>query len=255
MAEFVMKLLIGKLWSYTGWFLAACLACLVLPRVYNRVFLNLPSFQQEQWIRIMAQKHSELASPWHDTRPLILIAGDSQIELGDWYELFGGAFAIRNSGLSRAKIEDVVSLISGVGDPSPKMVVLMCGVNNLGAKVPVSECLAKYEQLLSRVNVLAHPQHLLVLSVMPVRETSPDRSSHEFNRQISVFNGELATLCQRYNAEFVDVNPAVMDSRGGLAAELTIDGLHLNREGYKKIAEILAPKLAEINQPPVHEKH
>ena len=115
-----MRLRIGTLFGCAGWFLAVLLACLILPRIWNRIFLKLPSIQREQWVRVMADKKRELALPWRDTRPLIVIAGDSQIELGDWYGLFGGAFAIRNGGLSRAKIEDVTSLVSSLGDPNPK---------------------------------------------------------------------------------------------------------------------------------------
>ena len=201
----------------------------------------------------MADKKRELALPWRDTRPLIVIAGDSQIELGDWYGLFGGAFAIRNGGLSRAKIEDVTSLVSSLGDPNPKMMVLMCGVNNLSLKDSVSTCISNYAELLSMANSSVHPQRLVVLSVMPVRESAPDQASHEFNRQIATFNSELETLCPRYKAEFINVNPVVMDSRGGLAADLTLDGLHLNRDGYRKIAAVLAPELANTNHLRIYE--
>jgi len=224
---------------------AALLACLILPRICNRVFLKLPSVQREQWIRVMTDRKRALALPWHDTRPLIVMAGDSQIEFGDWYGLFGGAFAIRNCGLSRAKIEDVTSLVSNLGDPNPKMMVLMCGVNSLNGKNPVSTCISNYMQLLSTVNTSIHPQRLIVLSVMPVRESALDQASHEFNRRIVTFNSELETLCPRYKAEFINVNSVVMDSRGGLAADLTPDGLHLNLDGYRKIAGVLAPVLAK----------
>jgi lysophospholipase L1-like esterase len=248
-----MKWRSGTLFNHTGWFLAALLGCLFLPRTWNRVFLKLPSLQREQWNRIMTDKKSEMALPWRDGRPLIVIVGDSQIELGGWYELFGGAFAIRNCGLSRAKIEDVTSLVSSIGEPNPKMMVLMCGVNNLGSKAPVSTCVSNYRQLLSTVNASVHPQRLVVLSVMPVRELVVDRASHKLNRQIAVFNSELETLCPQYKAEFINVNPAVMDSRGGLAADLTLDGLHLNRNGYAKIAGVLAPEFAKKNHLPAHE--
>ena len=80
---------------------------------------------------------------------------------------------------------------------------------------------------------------------MPVRETVADHASGLLNEQIRNFNRELKELCGRNQAEFVDVTSVVSDGNGGLASELTPDGLHLNLEGYRKIAGVLAPELAK----------
>src|SRR5215469_7975115 len=122
----------GILFFCSGWLLAAVLICYLLPRAAHRFYLTFPSVQHEDWQRAVAQKKQELSVPWKDTRPLIIMAGDSQIEMGDWYQLLGGSFAVRNCGLSRARISDVTELISAIADRDPKEVVLMCGINNLG---------------------------------------------------------------------------------------------------------------------------
>jgi lysophospholipase L1-like esterase len=249
-----MKLHKGTVFCCAGWLFAA-VACLILLRTGNHFLHKLPSVQHDIWTRILAGKKNEFASSWRDARPLIIMAGDSQVELGDWYGLFAGAFAIRNCGLSQAKIKDVTELVSVIADRDPKMVVLMCGVNNLGRKDAVAACLNDYEQLLSVLHTSIRPQRIIVMSVMPVRETVFDRASHELNRQIVVFDSQLEALSQRHKAEFVNVNPAVTDDHGGLAANLTMDGLHLNREGYKRLAGVLAPLFANTNQPLVHGKN
>ncbi len=250
-----MRLHKGTVFCFAGWFFAAVLAGLILFRISNHFSLKLPSVQHDIWTRILAGKKNEFTSQWRDARPLIIMAGDSQVEGGDWYGLFAGAFAIRNCGLSQARINDVKELVSVIADHDPKMVVLMCGVNNLSRKDAVSACINDYEQLLSTLNSSLRPQRILVMSVMPVRETVFDRASHELNRQIVVFNSQLEALCHRHKAEFVNVNPAVMDDHGGLAANLTVDGLHLNREGYKRLVGVLAPLLANTNQPLIHGNH
>lgn len=244
----------GNFFCYAGWFLAVLLACLVLPRIYRRVMVELPPVQRENWGRIMAGKKSGFGVPWQDARPLIVFAGDSHVEMGDWYGLFQGAYAIRNCGLSRAKIADVAELVSALKDPAPPVAVLMCGVNSLAGREPVAACLKDYERLLATVASSLRPQRLVVLSVMQVRESGLDRASHGLNQQIQSFNRQLQALCRQHRAEFLDVNPFVMDDRGGLAAALTVDGLHLNPAGYKKLAAALAPMFAGLNQPATHGK-
>ena len=248
-----MKLRLATWIGLTGWILVALLAYLAAPRIRNHFFLRVPALKREQWAQVLAHKKSELAPAWHDPRPLMVIAGDSQIEMGDWYDLFGGAFAIRNCGLSRAKIEDVSSLIPAIGGPRPKIVVLMCGENNIFAKDSVATCLKDYRQLLAVVQTTLQPERLLVLSVMPVKESVLDPFSQDFNRQVAGLNHELAPLCPQFKAEFVNVNPVLLDHRGGLAAGLTLDGLHLNGAGYQRLAGVLTAAFAQTNDAPVYE--
>ena len=236
----------GNLFCWSGWLVAVLSASLVLPRLCDRLFLKLPSVQKANWILLITQKKHELAARWHDVRPLVIMAGDSHVELGDWYGLFGGAFAIRNCGLSRAEIGDVANLVSAIGDRNPQKIILMCGVNNLGASDPVESCVRDYGKLIEAGKSL-HPQKIIVLSVMPVRESAFDLASHKLNQKISGFNRHLKELCAERQAEFIDAGTVVADKRGALLAEFTSDGLHLNHAGYQKLAAFLAPVLAEQN--------
>jgi len=217
-----------------------------MPRIYHRLVLRLPGTQSLDWQQVLAGKKRELAAPWHDTRPLILFAGDSEIEFGSWYDLFAGAWAARNGGLARAKITDVTQLVSAVGDPHPKIVVLMCGINNLGDGGERDACLRDYETLLNAVGSHLQPKFTVVLSVMPVRESAVDHRVHQFNLNIIQFNAGLATCCRRHQVEFLDVNSVVAGANGGLAENLTPDGLHLNLEGYRRLAQVITPQLTSM---------
>jgi lysophospholipase L1-like esterase len=251
--QFENKIYGGRGWKWfcgTGWLLAMLLSCWAAPRIYHRLIFHFPAAQKEDWDQTLAEKERELSSRWHDSRPLIILAGDSQIELGDWYDFFGGAWAMRNCGLSRAKIADVTRLVSAIGDSRPKMVVLMCGINSLGGHESLDSCLHDYEDLLLAVRAHLQPESILVLSVMPVRESAADRASHQFNAEINEFNTKLAACCRQHQVDFLNVNPAVADTNGGLAAELTVDGLHLNREGYRRLARLMAAQLAPMTQLP-----
>jgi lysophospholipase L1-like esterase len=235
---------LGGLLGCSGWLLAILLAGVMLPRLCQRLWLVFPSARRENWTVALAERKRELAQCWGDTRPLIIMAGDSHVEQGDWYGLFGGAFAIRNCGLSGAKIGDVSGLVAVISDRNPERIVLLCGVNNLGGGDSIESCLRDFDELISISRSWLHPRKITVLSVMPVRESGFDRASHNLNQQIFNFDRQLETACARRQVQFVDISSAVADSQRGLSAGLTSDGLHLNRAGYQRIAATLAPILA-----------
>jgi len=235
---------VKMLFFCSGWLFAIVLVVAVWPRLSRRLFLHFPSYQQAEWNRTFAGKKQQFTLAWQDGRPLTILAGDSHIELGDWYGLFGGAVAVRNCGLSGAKIADVSELVSAIADREPKNVVLMCGVNNLAREDSVAECATNYTRLISSVQTNLSPRKIIVLSVMPVRESTVDRRSHQLNGRISEFNRELESICNRAQVEFVDVTKTMANAGGGLSPEFTFDGWHLNAEGYRKLAGALATNLS-----------
>jgi len=228
----------------SGWIFAIALVVGLLPTLRQKFFLRFPSCQKAEFERTVAAKKQQLASPWEDHRPLTIFAGDSHVELGDWYELFDGSVATRNCGLTSAGIADVNELVSGIVDREPKNLVLMCGVNDLGRGESIASCVTNYERLILNVHSTVNPRKTIVLSVMPVRNSAVDGESRSLNGRIVEFNRELEAVCGRNRAQFVDITPEVAAPDGGLSPELTKDGLHLNPQGYRRLADILAGTLS-----------
>jgi lysophospholipase L1-like esterase len=123
----------------------------------------------------------------------------------------------------------------------------MCGINNLGNQDSVESCVKDYEELVSRVQSVLNPGKTIVLSVMPVRESTVHQKGHQVNKDVASFNHELESLCKRHQAQFVDVTASVADESGTLAPALTVDGLHLNLQGYRRVAMVLSNVLSKVN--------
>jgi lysophospholipase L1-like esterase len=228
---------------WAGWLVTLLLLGLVGPKIIHRAYVRLPIGQKEDFARSMSLKKTALSKPWQDQRPLVIITGDSHVEFGNWYEYFDGAVAVRNCGLARARIEDVTELVAAMGDRFPQAVVVLCGVNNLAGPESVDSCLSRYQSLIALIQTRLRPGKVFIVAVMPFRATPVDQWAKTQNARINEFNRELMQLCQREHLFFVDANPALKDVSGGLNADLTSDGLHLNPEGYRRLAAALLPHL------------
>lgn len=228
---------------WAGWLVALLLLGAASPKIIHRAYVRLPIGQKEDFARCVSLKKTALAKPWQDQRPLVAITGDSHVEFGNWYEYFDGAVAVRNCGLARARIEDVTELVTAMGDRSPQALVVLCGVNNLAGSESVDSCLSRYQSLITLIQTRLRPGKVFIVAVMPFRTTPVDQWAKTQNAKIKEFNQELVQLCQREHVIFVDANPALIDVSGGLNTDLTSDGLHLNPEGYRRLASTLLPHL------------
>lgn len=50
-------------------------------------------------------------------------------------------------------------------------------------------------------------------------------------------------LAQKHNAKYIDVNAPLTDRDGNLKAEYTIEGMHINRDGYLSILDDVLKQL------------
>ena len=125
-------------------------------------------------------------------------------------------------------------------DSHPRAGVVMCGINSLFAHIPVETCAQEYAALLTSIRARLEPDSILVLSVMPLRESPVDRATHEMNLNVARLNHLLKSVCAKNQATFINVNQAMTDADGGLTDKFTFDGLHLNNEGYRQLAVVIA---------------
>lgn len=57
------------------------------------------------------------------------------------------------------------------------------------------------------------------------------------NDKINTANIEVEKLAQRHGQKYIDINAKLKDNLGRLRAEFTIEGMHINEDGYRAIYE------------------
>jgi GDSL-like Lipase/Acylhydrolase family len=231
----------AKFLGIMGWILAVLgfvFIFIVFTKVRYRIIQRPP-----HWKTVTKYKQQELRSRWQDERPLIVFLGDSHVELGAWYDLFCGRFAVRNCGLSMSRIKDLVPLTEALPQQSTSQLLIMCGVNNLAAGDSVDDCLKNYNELLNVVQRRFGTTLITVLGVLPVRDVFHDEKARRLNCLIKEYNNRLARLCAERGCRFLNLSKEVTSTSGALDSNYTSDGLHLNILGYRIFARSLEANL------------
>lgn len=226
--------------AVTGWLVAGLCILILGLLIGKRYISNLQFIQEKQWTQMVAERIASVsAEQWGDLRPLLIFAGDSHIEMGDWYNLFHGQISVRNYGLSRARVRDVIELVAAISDDQATGIVLLCGTNDLGSGEPIQQTIADYKALLSIAKIRCPSARVIVVSIPPVRAIPGDLSAIELNKRIAHFNHDLKLLCASVNIPYLDILSTISRNRSSLDEDLTVDGLHWNRQGYQSVATFL----------------
>lgn len=55
------------------------------------------------------------------------------------------------------------------------------------------------------------------------------------NEKITAANALVKQLAEKHGQHYIDINDGLKDEQGRLKAEYTIEGLHINEQGYRAI--------------------
>ena len=55
------------------------------------------------------------------------------------------------------------------------------------------------------------------------------------NEKITAANAEVKKLAEKHGQHYIDINKNLKDEKGRLRAEFTIEGMHINENGYRAI--------------------
>lgn len=167
----------------------------------------------------------------------IIFLGDSITDEGEWTELLDNP-NIMNRGISGDTTDGVLNRLEQIIKSRPQKIFLMIGINDLVFKnKSIENILENYKQILHELKTNIPETKVLIQSVLPVNNQIKDYYNNE---NILVLNMGLKKLSQAFQYEYIDIYPRLADSTNQLDTRYTLDGLHLNGQGYlvwKKVIE------------------
>ena len=160
-----------------------------------------------------------------------------------WKKHYGARNAV-NMGISGDRTEHVIwRLRHGTVDGiSPKLVVLMIGTNNTGAKHKPEDTAAGIKVILDELRTRLPKTKILLLAVFP-RAWNPNDPMRKANAAI---NKIIKSYADDKTIFFQDVGSRFINKQGTWHGGITGDCVHINRNGYRIWAEAMEPTIKKL---------
>lgn len=149
---------------------------------------------------------------------------------------------IYNRGIGGFITDELLKVIDVcIIDLAPSKVFINIGTNDLSRKdIPISTMIAHYEQILTAVLKALPDVKIYLCAYYPVNYEAATEQMKEClkvrtNEKIRTANEEVRKLAEKHHLRYIDVNLNLMDDLGRLKAEYTIEGMHINENGYRAI--------------------
>ena len=155
----------------------------------------------------------------------------SGLERGTYFCVTGETVASATD-MENWKTEDgrKISLADAVAAADCGKIYLMLGVNELGWNG--TDIFRSHEENLLRRLQADHPDaEIVVQSLLPVSAEQDAKGSYVNNQRILAYNQVWMELAEETGCDYVNIAEAVTGEDGCLPAEMSFDGVHLNRAG------------------------
>lgn len=192
----------------------------------------------------------------HSTNDVVFL-GDSITDIIEWGEMLGTSRA-KNRGINGDKTSAILHRIQEVVEGKPAKIFLMCGVNNIQGKVPTDHTASEYRKIVTSILSGSPNTQLYLLSVLPVSVEKyrtiilPEHPGINMpsTNEVMRLNREIDAICQEHSAAIRIPLPTLLNTSGELDERFTYDGLHLNGEGMRALAEAIHPFLNGLPREP-----
>jgi len=163
----------------------------------------------------------------------VLFLGNSITEGGPWAELLGDPTVV-NRGIGGDFSYGILNRLDEIIARKPSKVFLLIGVNDIGNDIPDAVIANNVRKIVSRLQRETPDTKIFIQSILPVNPEYPGFPQH-YDKQYHVLmtNQLLYKVALDTKVTFVNLFPLFLDDRQRLDANLTGDGLHLNRKGYE----------------------
>jgi lysophospholipase L1-like esterase len=162
----------------------------------------------------------------------ILFLGNSITEGGPWAELLGDPTVV-NRGIGGDFSYGILNRLDEIIQRKPSKLFLLIGVNDIGNDIPDAVIANNVRKIVTRLKAESPNTEIYIQSILPVNPEYPRFPQH-YDKQYHVLmtNQLLYKVALDTKVTFVNLFPLFLDDRQRLDANLTKDGLHLNRQGY-----------------------
>jgi lysophospholipase L1-like esterase len=171
----------------------------------------------------------------------VVFLGDSLTAGCEWRELFGNRLLILNRGIGGDTSAGVLNRSAEVGALKPRAVFLMIGTNDLqDVGYTPADTARNYREIVNTLRQSSPRVRIYLESLLPTQ-------SPKFNRWSERVNQEIRNLADGNSIVYLNLRDAFLEN-GALGKKFTIDGIHLNGNGYLLWKQQIDPIISELAQ-------
>ncbi|MFS0575967.1 GDSL-type esterase/lipase family protein [Sporosarcina sp. 179-K 3D1 HS] len=161
-------------------------------------------------------------------QPDKVFIGDSITDYGEFQEYFPDEVVL-NRGIRNDVAKGVLERIEEVVSRNSVEAYLMVGVNDIRYATDIQEF---EENIMAIINAFdGKGTKLFIQSILPVNNGL--FGNEVSNKKVKEFNDILQRIAEENGLEYIDLHAHFQNQNGQLDKRYTIDGLHLNGDGYK----------------------
>lgn len=160
---------------------------------------------------------------------------------------------VYNRGIGGFVSQELLEVINVCAiDLKPSKIFINIGTNDLSdSRIPISELMENYDKIISKIEASLPETVIYLMAYYPVNYEAADENMKEClkirnNEKIRTANVEVKKLAEKHNQRYIDINKNLMDEQGRLKAEYTIEGLHINEDGYRGVYDDM---IAYVKEP------
>lgn len=175
----------------------------------------------------------------------IVFTGSSLMEMFPINKLLkehGDDTIIYNRGIGGFISDELLAVIDVCAiDLMPSKVFINIGTNDLSwSSIPISQLMNNYDKIISAIENAVPDVKIYLMAYYPVNYEAAAEEMKEClkirtNEKISAANVEVKKLAGKHGQRYIDINRNLKDEQGRLKAEYTIEGMHINEDGYRAV--------------------
>ena len=162
----------------------------------------------------------------------IVMIGDSITDGAEWHELLNLS-TIQNRGIGGDTTDGVLERLNSINS-NIKNAFLMIGINDFSGYKSVDDVFSNYLKIIDELE--NKKIKVYIQSTLYVGKTIT--SMRNYNENVFKLNTKLKNYSEKNNLVFIDLNK-LLAPNGYLEDTYSIDGVHLNGDGYIIWAKIL----------------
>jgi lysophospholipase L1-like esterase len=166
----------------------------------------------------------------------IVFVGDSITQDYNVYEYFS-EYTVYNRGIGGDTTEGLLKRMhESIFDLNPSHVIILMGTNDFGVlNSNPQDIFERMKKIVSLIQMKLPDTKIILLSVYPVNPTLDHMSvGQRNNRNIQALNQLYQTI---EGINYLDIYNLLIDNQGNLNKDYTVEGLHINQNGYQIITE------------------